>query len=266
MYLTIPVLVLLVDLSFEKEYLSWKLLTTKVVFGQAVQLRCHLPKQNCCHNYTRSWRGGPDYTLLTLNEKSSNYTKYIEYLDTESRTSVLTIKSFSESEVDIIYQCSYGFSSYEAILQLTRHRYEFHPTESVPVSLSFNGTHMYAKISLEKVFPKPQCYGNTNEKDITKESLKVISKRNGIFYKSMIDFNYMIDPQHCFGLVTITCTVGTSRITIAEQNTSCRKNGSTFHGKHLAQRDSVASNSHDEESNIVGKVLIVLCFHFFNGL
>ncbi|CAC5368730.1 unnamed protein product [Mytilus coruscus] len=199
MYLTIPVLVLLVDLSFEKEYLSWKLLTTKVVFGQAVQLRCHLPKQNCCHNYTRSWRG-------------------------------------------------------------------VHPTESVPVSLSFNGTHMYAKISLEKVFPKPQCYGNTNEKDITKESLKVISKRNGIFYKSMIDFNYMIDPQHCFGLVTITCTVGTSRITIAEQNTSCRKNGSTFHGKHLAQRDSVASNSHDEESNIVGKVLIVLCFHFFNGL
>lgn len=40
--------------------------------------------------------------------------------------------------------------------------YSDHPTELVPVSLSLNGTHMYAKISLEKVFPKPQCNGNAN--------------------------------------------------------------------------------------------------------
>lgn len=38
--------------------------------------------------------------------------------------------------------------------------------------------------------------------------------------------------------------------------------GSTFHGKHLAQRDFVASNSYNEESNIVVNVLIVLCVHF----
>ncbi|CAG2202141.1 unnamed protein product [Mytilus edulis] len=262
MHLTIPVLVLLVDLSFEKEYLSWKLLTNKVVFGQTIQLMCHLPKQNCCHNFTRSWEGGPDYKPLTLNEKSSNYTKYIEHLDTETGNSILTIKSFSESDVDILYQCSYRFSSYAAVLQLTKHRYEYHPTESVPVSLSSNGTHMYAKISLEKVFPKPQCYGYANEKDITQESLKVISKRNGIFYKSMIGFNYMIDPQQCSGLVTITCIIGISRIIIAEQSFSCQKTGSKFQGKHLAQRDFVTSNSYNEESNIVVNVLIILCVHF----
>lgn len=106
------------------ENVSWKLLTKKVVFGQAAQLRCHLPKHTCCHNYTRSWRSGSNYTLLTLNELSSNDTKYTEQLDAENRTSILTINSITVSEVDILYQCRYGFSSYEAILQLSTHRYE----------------------------------------------------------------------------------------------------------------------------------------------
>ncbi|CAC5408311.1 unnamed protein product [Mytilus coruscus] len=179
--------------------------------------------------WKRSWRSGPNYKLLTLNEWSSNYTKYKEQLDAENRTSVLTIRSFSESEVDIIYQCSYGFSSYDAVLQLTKHRYEYHPAKLVPVTLIVNRTHIYAIVTLEKVFPKPQCYAHAGEKDITQESLKVKSNHNGIFYKSIVDFKYMVDSQHhCVGLVAITCTIGTANTTLAKNMFSCHHNGKSL--------------------------------------
>lgn len=248
MHLTISILAFLTEVSFGKGKISWKLLTEHVIFGRDVQLQCDLPKQSCCP--TRTWRGGHDYKTLTLNEWSSNYTKYEEHLINENRTSILNIKSFSIDDVDIIYQCSYGFTSYEAVLELTKQRYEYHPVKLVPVTLSFNRSHIYTTITLERVFPKPLCSANADEKDITREALKVISKHNGIFYKSMVDFNYMVDSQHCVGLVTITCTIGTARITIAKKKFSCQ-NSYSNQSRHLARTGFIASSSYDEEPTVV---------------
>lgn len=64
------------------------------------------------------------------------------------------------------------------------------------------------------------------EKDITKEALKVISKHDGIFYKSKIDFEYIVDSQHCVDLVTITCIIGSSNIIIAKKKLSCQNSKS----------------------------------------
>ncbi|VDH96513.1 Hypothetical predicted protein [Mytilus galloprovincialis] len=259
MQLTISILVFFAQLPFGKGKISWKLLTEHVIFGRDVQLQCNLPHKTCCP--TRTWRGGHDYKTLTLNEGSSDYTKYKEHLINENRTSILTIKSFSEDDVDIVYQCSYGFSSYEAVLELKKHRYEYHPVILVPVTLSFNNSYIHTAITLEKVFPKPLCSAHADEKDITKEALKVISKHDGIFYKSKIDFEYIVDSQHCVGLVTITCTIGSSNIIIAKKKLSCQ-NSYSNQSRHLARTGFIASSSFDEEPSIIPTLLIVSLFHF----
>lgn len=259
MHLTISILVFFAQLPFGKGKISWKLLTEHVIFGRDVQLHCNLPHKTCCP--TRTWRGGHDYKTLTLNEGSSDYSKYEEHLINENRTSILTIKSFSEDDVDIVYQCSYGFSSYEAILKLTKHRYEYHPVILVPVTLNFNKSGIHTTITLEKVFPKPLCSANDNERDITNEALKVISERDGIFYKTKIDFEYIVDTQHCFGVVTITCTIGTSHITIAKKKFSCQ-NSNSNQSRHLARTGFIASSSFDEGPSIIPTLLVVSLFHF----
>jgi hypothetical protein len=93
-------------------------MSSPVIFGQDVQLKCEFPSHIKCSSYTRSWTGGPRYALMTMNGISSNNTKYQETKFENCTYSVLTIKSFDQTDVDIVYKCTYGFSSYEHVLEL----------------------------------------------------------------------------------------------------------------------------------------------------
>jgi hypothetical protein len=53
-------------------------MSSPVIFGQDVQLKCEFPSHIKCSSYTRSWTGGPRYALMTMNGISSNNTKYQE--------------------------------------------------------------------------------------------------------------------------------------------------------------------------------------------
>jgi hypothetical protein len=67
---------------------------------------------------------GQRYALMTMNGISSNNTKYQETKFENCTYSVLTIKSFDQTDVDIVYKCTYGFSSYEHVLELKSREYE----------------------------------------------------------------------------------------------------------------------------------------------
>jgi hypothetical protein len=99
-------------------------MTSPVIFGQDVQLKCEFPSHIKCSGYTRSWTGGPRYAVMTMNGISSNNTKYQETKFENCTYSVLTIKSFDQTDVDIVYKCTYGFSSYEHVLELKIREYE----------------------------------------------------------------------------------------------------------------------------------------------
>jgi hypothetical protein len=57
--------------------LIWKRITSPVIFGQDVQLKCEFPSHIKC-GYSRTWTGGPRYALMTINGISSNNTKIMQ--------------------------------------------------------------------------------------------------------------------------------------------------------------------------------------------
>ena len=88
-----------------------------------MQLKCEFPSHIKC-GYSRTWTGGPRYALMTINGISSNNTKYQETKSDNCTYSVLTIKSFDQIDVNIVYKCAYGFSSYEHLLEFQSLDYE----------------------------------------------------------------------------------------------------------------------------------------------
>jgi hypothetical protein len=99
-------------------------MTKQVIFGQDVQLKCEFPSNIDCGVYSRSWTGGQRYVLMTIDGISSDSAKYQETKFENCTYSVLTIKSFDQTDVNIVYKCTYGFSSYEHVLELQSHDYE----------------------------------------------------------------------------------------------------------------------------------------------
>lgn len=112
-------------IEYFSDRISWNLLTKPVVFKRDVQLECHIStKLKCCNEFTRKWSRGKSYDLIVMNGVSLNTAKYKEYLNISANISTLTIYSFNEYDVNIPYECSYGFISDSKILKLTEENFE----------------------------------------------------------------------------------------------------------------------------------------------
>lgn len=103
--------------------IKWTLRENPAIFGTDIHLVCHLPKNTCCNDY-RKWNAGNQYTLIIINGLAYNISKYKEDLITKDHVSVLTIFSFSEQDVNVPYECVYGFNTYRSVLKLNNDVFE----------------------------------------------------------------------------------------------------------------------------------------------
>lgn len=104
---------------------EWRLAEQRVVFGNDIHLVCYLPDEpSCCSEDNRQWNVGTPYKLIIMNGVSHNKTKYNEELNQSDHLSILTIKSFSESDVNIPYECVYKFQKFRSVLQLNESIFE----------------------------------------------------------------------------------------------------------------------------------------------
>lgn len=104
--------------------IKWTLLENPAIFGTNIHLVCHLPNDTtCCDDY-RKWNVGNEYLLIITNGLSYNISKYKEDLIPKDKISVLTIFSFSEEDVNIPYECVYGFLKYGVVLKLKNDVFE----------------------------------------------------------------------------------------------------------------------------------------------
>lgn len=235
--------------------LIWKRMTSPVIFGQDVQLKCEFPSHIKCSGYSRTWTGGPRYALMTLNGVSSNNIKYKETKFENCAYSVLTIKSFDQTDVDIVYKCTYGFSSYEHVLELQSHDYEYHPNENIPIEPQIDDQlNLRLNTTFRKVFPKPICQAHINGKDIS--SLLSIKSRREIFYESCISFEYTNEQRRCIETVKVLCTVGKTSFKVVDFVNQCQQSGSKINSnvKHSTLSRG-QSNSFKAESFIT----MILC-------
>lgn len=105
--------------------ISWTQLTKPAIFGNDVSLRCHLTSEySCCDSFARKWSAGKTFDLIMMNGVSSNATKYTETVDNRFNTTTLTIKNFNENDVNIPYECTYGFDTFSKTLELTQANFE----------------------------------------------------------------------------------------------------------------------------------------------
>lgn len=102
----------------------WNLKEKPAVFGRDIHLICHLPNDTTCCNDSRKWNAGPQYNLITIDGLSYNTSKYKEDLLIKDRVSILTVFSVSMHDVNIAYECVYGFLKYRSVLQLSEDAFE----------------------------------------------------------------------------------------------------------------------------------------------
>lgn len=90
-----------------------------------MSLKCHLTSDLlCCDSFARKWSSRKTFDLIILNGVSSNKTKYKEIVEHEYNTSTLIITDFNEKDVNIPYECTYGFETFSKVLDLTLTNFE----------------------------------------------------------------------------------------------------------------------------------------------
>lgn len=209
------------DVTVSGEGVAWSLKTNPAVFGKDVVLECLLPSSTCCDRYTRRWLGGKNLHLLVMDGTSSEPIKYSELLDKETRSSKLTIHRLDSKDVNIPYQCIYGFSKDVKILNMTEDRFEKYPVEPIDVNITVeNGNVLQVSADLKPVFPQPKCNASVDEEDIS-ESLRVSQIMKDLFYEVIIHIRYTSTSSICENLLNITCQIGTNMLEI-KRNITCR--------------------------------------------
>ncbi|VDI48725.1 Hypothetical predicted protein [Mytilus galloprovincialis] len=150
-----------------------------------------------------------------MNDKSLNKTKYYEELDESSQTSILTIKSFSVEDVNIPYECVYGFEKYGATLVLTTDGYEFHPKEKLPVKPAVSKGKIHLNVTFRYIYPVPVCSAMIGLNNISSE-LNVSSRRHDVLYMSTIALDYTTSSAECGDSLSVTCLVGQTGLTVTD--------------------------------------------------
>ncbi|XP_076089413.1 uncharacterized protein LOC143059747 [Mytilus galloprovincialis] len=201
----------------------WNLSPKPAVFGTKVRLQCTFSNNvQCCTAFTRKWTKGTSYDLIVMNSVSLNRAKYEEYLNVSTKTSILTIKNFTEEDVNIPYECTYGFGTDSKVLVMSSTDFEYHPTEEIPVKLHIDRNQKAtANITFNKVYPIPICLAIDDGSDIS-NSISVATERIGIFYKSNLQFLYQM-KDNCYQNISIQCTVGTTNFTVVNSTIPCQK-------------------------------------------
>ncbi|CAC5394946.1 unnamed protein product [Mytilus coruscus] len=150
-----------------------------------------------------------------MNDKSLNETKYCEELNEISHKSILTIKSFSVEDVNIPYECVYGFKKFRATLKLKKDGYEFHPKEKLPVKPTVSRNKIHLNVTFQLVYPVPVCSAMIGVNNISSE-LNVSSTSHNLLYMSTVTLNYTTSPTECKNSLIVTCLVGKTVLTVTD--------------------------------------------------
>ncbi|VDI48779.1 Hypothetical predicted protein [Mytilus galloprovincialis] len=203
--------------------ISWTLLTKPVIFGKDASLKCHLTSESkCCDSFARKWSAGKTFDLIMMNGVSSNATKYTETVDNRFNTSSLTIKNFSKNDVNIPYECTYGFDTFSKTLELTKANFEFYPDEQIPVDLAIDENRIAAlNVTFKTIFPAPVCSASDDVQNISSKLL-VKTDKNGTFFTSNIQLLYDVGNS-CNRIVVVQCTIGRTHLTIVNTTISCQQ-------------------------------------------
>lgn len=214
--------------STPDEKLSWKLETVPAVFGEDIHLTCFIPNYASRAKMNRRWSLGINIHGITLNGVSKYPNKYSEHMDEKKGVSTLRIHNFSLHDVNTIYECAYGFSIDRKFLNLSKIKFENHPQSLLKASVETDKEcTCRGNVTLENVFPQPDCKSTFNKKDIPLSSLQVKTEKYGLFFTSDIKLFYTHRGGVETGQLIVVCDVGSKRFVVVNETMNCAPKGTT---------------------------------------
>lgn len=162
--LTLQVFWLLLHIHTIRGAVKWILDTNPIVFGNNVTIICIVPERTCPKTYVRRWFGGPHQTLLCLNYRSNNLTKYNMFALKNSESFGLIIYNLDESDVECNYTCSCGFDQFTKKLSFRENKL-IYPMDRwiTKQTTTYNIQNLSLNFSIEKVYPMPKCRLKLND-------------------------------------------------------------------------------------------------------
>lgn len=185
---------------------SWFLKTTeaKLETNDSIELVCQVTG-TCCSSL-RSWKDGTGKALIT-NGVTTLPNKYKETINASSLQFSLLIYNLTVSDLNINYQCQYGFDSSQQYLNMSESifRYVTQKTEISLLKWNYTGNQLSVAVNLTRVFPEPNCTASFKDNSIFYVPSATTYDKGLFKYTelSMINVGYI-----CPGTLTITCMVG----------------------------------------------------------
>lgn len=191
-----------------------------IIFGNSVFIVCSTTNTSFL-TLTRRWSKQNDNITLCVDGHCGKSEKYTES-ETENSTYTLEIHNFNETDVNMVYACSFGSNnslSNSVNVFLNEDHFEYHPNKSeISKKADRLDGFLNIEIVLKKVFPIPFCEFKYNDMNLS-TAIKTISWNNGIF-----DSVQMLLNDHYIGFssgsLNVTCRVGKTKISIMSENFS----------------------------------------------
>ena len=106
-----------IDIINDLFSVSWNISKCAEEIGDDVILTCYVDETKTC--MSKTWRVGPDQTILIFDGESNDGTKYENRNDGAENQFSILIKNISLADVNVLYMCMCGLYSYEAKLELS---------------------------------------------------------------------------------------------------------------------------------------------------
>ncbi|CAC5420493.1 unnamed protein product [Mytilus coruscus] len=209
--------------------LSWKLETIPAVFGQDIQLTCSIPNYSSQAKMNRRWSFGRNIHGIIFNGVSRYPNKYSEHMEEKKGVSTLRIHNFSKHDVNTIYECAYGFSYDRKFLNLSKLKFESHPQSVLKATVQIDkDCNCKGNVTLENIFPQPDCKSTFNIMNITLSSLQVKTKEMGLFFTTDIKLIYTHRGDADAGKLIVVCDVGSKRFVVVNETLTCAPKDKKF--------------------------------------
>lgn len=207
----------------EESSVTWRL-RSLVYFGKTAILDCILNEtSNICHNdtVTRRWSkdGHQSTRILTINENSSNKSKYEGEVNKECTVSSLIIKNFDQSDIGD-YTCGFGLKEYSKELKLEGGNFRSYPAkENINGFLLCSHSNLRLDLKMRNIFPGPKCYSDI--KNVGLKHKRVRTDISGVLYTTEDTVEFVLKDHSCSGTIRTFCLFEETKIEVFNRTYNC---------------------------------------------
>ncbi|XP_076106281.1 uncharacterized protein LOC143074963 isoform X2 [Mytilus galloprovincialis] len=240
------------------DIVTWNVKTKPILFGETLELVCKIfDEENLCKGSFQQWYGSKQDTLLCQDGNCRNEEKYT-FKNNANCINSLLIHNLSISDVDISYSCAFGRNEMKKGLMMKDYTFLKLPrNKSVSPSLTINDSIVHVSLTINDIYPKPNCTIILHDKNITKKAnISSTVTLDGIFFTYKMHIMHAVSKKDCGSLLIVSCYIGSFPVTnFSKELDNCtdKKNNTKQESRETTQWITVGDQNSDtaEDGHII---------------